>query len=34
MKRASWPDIMGYGSAVPWSNIGEVDNWGVELSLN
>lgn len=34
MKRASWPDIMGYGSAVPWSNIGEVDNWGIEVSLN
>ncbi len=34
MKRASWPEIMGYRSAVPWSNIGKVDNWGWEVSLN
>ena len=34
MKRASWPEIMGYRKAVPWSNIGKVDNWGWEVSLN
>lgn len=32
-KRQSWPMIMGYGSATPWSNIGKVDNQGVEISL-
>ena len=32
-KRGSWPSIMGYASAIPWSNIGEVDNRGIELSL-
>ncbi len=34
MQRASWPSIMGTGSAVPWSNIGKVDNMGVEVSAN
>lgn len=34
MKRSSWPAIMGYGNAVPWSNIGRVNNSGFELSVN
>lgn len=34
MKRGSWPYLMGYFNAVPWSNIGVVDNWGHELSVN
>lgn len=34
MKRASWPNSLGYGSAVPWRNIGKVDNWGYEFSTN
>ncbi len=33
MKRASFPSILGYGSAIPWSNIGKVDNKGIELSI-
>lgn len=34
MRRASWPVIMGYQNAVPWSNIGAVDNMGYEFSIN
>lgn len=34
MRRASFPAIMGYPDSTPWSNIGKVDNKGVELSLN
>ena len=34
LKRGSWPYQMGYFDAVPWSNIGSVDNWGHELSIN
>ena len=34
MARSSWPSLLGYGSAVPWSNIGEVRNMGYELSLS
>lgn len=34
MARASWPAIMGSGSAIPWSNIGKVDNKGIEVSAN
>ena len=34
MRRASWPAIMGYQNAVPWSNIGAVDNMGYEFSIN
>ena len=33
MKRSSFPKSLGYGSSVPWSNIGKVDNTGVELSV-
>lgn len=33
MKRASFPKSLGYASSVPWSNIGKVDNTGIELSL-
>lgn len=33
MKRASFPAILGYASAIPWSNIGKVDNKGLELSV-
>jgi TonB-linked SusC/RagA family outer membrane protein len=34
MKRASFPAILGYSNAIPWSNIGKVDNKGIELSFN
>ncbi|MDE6162768.1 MAG: SusC/RagA family TonB-linked outer membrane protein, partial [Bacteroides sp.] len=34
MKRASFPSILGYSTAIPWSNIGKVDNKGIELSIN
>lgn len=34
LKRGAWPVMMGYWGATPWSNIGSVDNWGYELSLN
>lgn len=34
MKRASFPAIMGYGSAAPWANVGKVDNTGFEISVN
>lgn len=34
MKRGSFPYMMGYGDAVPWSNIGKVDNSGIELSVS
>ncbi|MBR5043099.1 MAG: TonB-dependent receptor [Bacteroidales bacterium] len=33
MKRASFPKSLGYASSVPWSNIGKVDNTGLELSV-
>lgn len=33
-KRSSWPQILGYSGAVPWGNVGKVDNKGVEVSLN
>ncbi|RHJ83944.1 TonB-dependent receptor [Parabacteroides sp. AM08-6] len=34
MRRASFPKILGYWGSTPWSNIGEVMNRGVELSVN
>ena len=34
MQRESWPDIFGYDVAVPWANLGKVDNWGYEFSAN
>ena len=34
MKRGSWPILTGYGNTVPWSNIGKVNNEGVEFSVN
>lgn len=34
MERASWPNSLGYKDAIPWSNIGKVDNWGYEFSTN
>ena len=34
MARSSWPDMLGYWGSTPWSNIGEVINRGVELSVN
>ena len=33
-KRSSWPAILGYAGAIPWGNVGKVDNRGVELSLS
>lgn len=34
MRRGSWPTLLGYWGTTPWSNIGKVDNEGVEISLN
>lgn len=34
MARASWPNMLGYWGSLPWSNIGKVENHGVELSVN
>ena len=34
LRRGAWPVMMGYFNATPWSNIGSVDNHGVEVSLN
>lgn len=34
MRRGSFPMIMGYPDSTPWSNVGKVDNKGVELSVN
>lgn len=34
MSRGSWPTLLGYFGATPWSNIGKVDNKGIEVSLN
>lgn len=34
MARASWPNMLGYWGSLPWSNIGEVINRGVEMSVN
>lgn len=33
-KRGSWPIQAGYYGMAPWSNIGKVDNKGVEVSVN
>lgn len=33
-RRSSWPAILGYSGAVPWGNVGKVDNKGIELSVN
>lgn len=34
MARSSWPKMLGYWGSTPWSNIGEVENSGFELSVN
>ncbi len=34
MRKGSWPQQMGYGNAVPWSNVGEAINEGVDMSIN
>lgn len=34
MARASWPGMLGYWGSLPWSNIGEVENHGFEVSVN
>lgn len=34
MKRSSWPSLLGYSGAVPWSNVGEVINEGFDFSIN
>ena len=34
MKRATFPRILGYKDAVPWSNIGEVENKGFDISAS
>ncbi len=33
LKRGSWPNLLGYWGATPWSNIGKVDNKGFDLSV-
>lgn len=33
-RRGSWPTLLGYWGTTPWSNIGKVNNRGVEISLN
>lgn len=30
--REAWPESLGYYSAKPWRNMGEVSNWGFEFS--
>lgn len=34
MKRGTFPMVMGYEKSIPWSNIGKVDNKGMEFSVN
>ena len=34
MERASFPDILGYGNTTPWANVGKVNSYGVEVSVN
>jgi TonB-linked SusC/RagA family outer membrane protein len=34
MRRGSFPSMLGYWGAVPFSNVGKVDSKGYELSLN
>lgn len=34
MQRASWPNMLGYSNAVPYSPIGEMSNRGLEFSIN
>ncbi|MDA3835048.1 MAG: TonB-dependent receptor, partial [Spirochaetales bacterium] len=34
MKRAAFPKILGYSDAIPWSNVGKVDNTGFDMSVN
>lgn len=34
MQREAWPESLGYYIAKPWANVGEMDNTGVEFSLN
>ena len=34
MQRASFPASLGYGSAVPWGNIGKMENKGFEASVD
>lgn len=34
MQRASWPTSLGYASAIPWRNVGKVENQGMEFSSN
>lgn len=34
MQREAWPQSLAYHEAKPWSNIGKMDNQGVEFSIN
>ncbi len=34
MQREAWPQSLAYHEAKPWSNIGKMDNKGVEFSIN
>lgn len=32
--REAWPESLGYYTAKPWQNVGEVENWGYEFSTS
>lgn len=34
LHREAWPESLGYYTAKPWSNVGKVDNWGFDMSMN
>lgn len=34
MARASWPKLLGYDEAIPYSNVGRVINEGFDVSMN
>lgn len=34
MNREAWPQSLAYDIAKPWSNVGKMDNKGVEFSIN
>lgn len=34
MQREAWPQSLAYHEAKPWSNVGKMDNKGVEFSIN
>lgn len=34
LQRKAWPQSLAYGKSKPWSNVGKMDNQGVEFSLS